>query len=261
MKNKNLISIHLVLTLCLFNFACSHPSTQTKQKELLIYCGITMIKPMREIANVIERQESCKITITKDGSGNLLKSIRLNKIGDLFLPGSESYISKAMEEGLITKTIHVGYNKAAIMVKKGNPKNIPPNLSSLTNPDYYVIMGNPESGSIGKETKKILEQKQIYSEVLKNTKQLTTDSKDLTLMIKEDVADLTINWFATATWHENTNHIEALPIDKKFAQKKKLILAKLIFTTNPNIVEKLMNFAASEEGKAIFLKHGLYHIQ
>ncbi|MCP3672453.1 MAG: ABC transporter substrate-binding protein [Gammaproteobacteria bacterium] len=53
------------------------------RKELLIYCGITMIQPMSEIASIIERQEGVKISIIKGGSGNLLRSIRFNAAGDL----------------------------------------------------------------------------------------------------------------------------------------------------------------------------------
>ena len=94
----------------------------TTQPELLIYSGVTMIKPMSEIAAIIEEQEGVKITITKGGSGNLFKSIETNQIGDLYLPGSDGYITQAQEAGLVTDAVLVGHNRAAMMVQKGNPK-------------------------------------------------------------------------------------------------------------------------------------------
>jgi molybdate transport system substrate-binding protein len=151
---KRLIDVLLSTLLFLPGCSPTNESTSNPQKELLIYCGITMIKPMSEIARLIEKQENCKITITKGGSGNLLKSIRANRIGDLYLSGSDSYIKSCKEEGLITESAFVGRNKAVMMVQKGNPTNISSNLDYLLRKDLYVVIGNPNSGSIGWETKK-----------------------------------------------------------------------------------------------------------
>lgn len=152
----------LILILCigLISGGCSKTKEEAaSEKEILIYCGITMIKPMSEIAAIVEKQENCKIKITKGGSGNLLKSILYNKTGDLYLPGSEKYfnIIETEHKGLVTEKVMVGHNIAVIMVQKGNPKGITADLSNLADNNYGVVIGNPDSGSIGKETKKILQ--------------------------------------------------------------------------------------------------------
>ena len=215
---------------CLFLCTgCEKEKPATKKKEILIYCGITMIKPVSEIAKIIEGQEDCKIIITKGGSGNLLKSIKINKVGDLYLPGSDSYIKTCLKEGLVSETAHVGYNKAAMMVQKGNPKNISTDLVNLKNSDYYVVIGNPDSGSIGKETQKILNKRGIFNEVMNNALKLTTDSKNLVTVIKNQWTDLVVNWYAAATWAENKPFIDILPMSPK--------------------------------GREIFTKYGLYDVQ
>ena len=71
--------------------ACSSETPPPPPQTMLIFCGITMIKPMMDIAEIIESGENIKIVITKGGSGNLLKSIVFNGKGDLYLPGSERY--------------------------------------------------------------------------------------------------------------------------------------------------------------------------
>lgn len=251
-----------LVAFCMLYSACSGDKgapSGAGQKELLIYCGITMIKPMREIAAIIEAQEDCKITITKGGSGNLLKAIKVNQVGDLYLPGSESYIKTAQNEGWVTDTALVGHNKAALMVQKGNPKAIPADLLSLTRPDYYVVVGDPQSGSIGRETKRILERREVYGAVMANARRLTTDSKDLIRVLRENEADLVINWYATATWAENKSIVTALPIDSRYATPKKLVLGQLKTSRYPKIAQRFMAHAASEAGRAIFRKHGLYH--
>jgi len=263
-KNISLVLVILaVLLLTGYSLKSSifKQSRPTAQKELLIFCGATMIQPMSEIASIIEQQEQVRISFIKGGSGNLLKSIRFNQVGDLYLPGSDSYIEQAREEGLIIESVHVGYNKAAMMVQKGNPRAIKAELSALTNNSYYVVIGNPNSGSIGKETKKILTAAKIFDEVLDNTKEMTTDSKRLIDVLKKGEADLVINWFATSSWAENKEYVDALSIDEKFAKKKRLVLGLLSSSKYPEIARKLMAYAGSEEGRRIFDQYGLYNIR
>ncbi len=252
----------VALTLCFAVAQYGEVSEDTTaNRELLVYCGITMIKPMSEIARVIEEQEGCKIIITKGGSGDLLRAIKVNKLGDLYLPGSDSYIKTCLEEGLVSETVHVGYNKAAVMVQKGNPKGITNNLGNLASPDYYVVICNPNSGSIGRETRKILERKGIFDEVARNAVKLTTDSKELVNVLRNKEADLVVNWYATSTWPENRAYVDVLGVDEQYASKKKLVLGLLSFSKHPDIARKFMAYAASEKGRALFKQYGLFDVE
>lgn len=242
-----------------FYYLLLDPDKPKPKRELLVYCGITMIQPVAQIAAVIEQREGVKISILKGGSGDLLNSIRFNRIGDLYLPGSESYIQQAKSEGLISRTVHVGYNRAAMMVRKGNPKSIPPSLDALKNPNIYVVIGNPNSGSIGKETKKILTAANMFNEVVNNAKEMTTDSKRLISVLKKGEADLVINWYATSIWEENAPYVDSIPIDEGLAKRKSLVLGLLTTSKYPDIANRFMQYAASEEGQRIFDRYGLYH--
>ena len=244
--------------LCLGGLLAGGCKEEGSPPELLIYCGITMHAPMSEIAKIIEEREHCRILITKDGSGNLLSAIESSGVGDLFLPGSEGYMNTCLEKGLVSDTVLVGYNKAAMMVQKGNPKQITADLHHLVNPAYVVVLGSPETGSIGKETKRILDKKGIFDEAIAMAHMLTTDSKDLVRVLKDKEADIVVNWYATSTWSENVEYIDALPIDEQYAEKKKLVLGLLKSSRRPEIARKFMEFASSEEGHALFEKYGLY---
>ncbi len=236
-----------------------HKEVQS-QEELLIYCGITMIRPMTRIAQIIEQQKNCKITITKGGSGNLLKAIVHNQAGDLYLPGSERYYETINEKypGLVTKTQFVGHNRAALMVHKGNPLHFTNDLSVLTDSRYGVVIGNPDSGSIGRETRNILEKKGIFEDVVKNALSLTTDSKDLVKAIKNREADIVINWYAVSTWDHNPEIMDVIDIAPEYAQTKKLILGLLKYSRYPDIAEEFMAYAGSEKGRELFRIYGLY---
>lgn len=262
MQRSTPAALFFFLSFLILIAGCGPPDSANgpAPKELLVYCGITMIKPMSEIAAQIEAEENCRVIVTKGGSGNLLQSIRVNQVGDLFLPGSDAYIETCRKEGLVVETAHVGYNKAALMVPKGNPKGITPDLDHLMSKAYYVVIGDPASGSIGKETKRILERKGIFEPVLANARRLTTDSKDLINVLRNREADLVVNWYATATWPENRSVVDVLPIDEAYATPKKLVLGLLKTSRQPEIARKFIGLAISEKGRAIFKKYGLYDV-
>lgn len=60
--------------------------------NLIFYCGITMIPPMQKIAKEFEQKNNCAIKIVQGRSEDLYDSLKLSKKGDLYLPGSDSYI-------------------------------------------------------------------------------------------------------------------------------------------------------------------------
>ncbi len=272
---KNLKSIYTGLILCimivlsmLLNSSCdrNNPSkseavetdSQT-QAEILIYCGITMIKPITEIAKEIERMENCKVTIIKGGSGDLLKTILENQKGDLYLPGTENYFDQIKEKhpDLIIRRERIGMNKAALMVQKGNPLNLTNDLNQLANRKYAVVIGNDLSGSIGKETRTILEKKGIYKEVVRNAMSLTTDSKDLVKAIRNKQADIVINWYAVYTWDDNKDFMDVIEIDSEYCQTQDLAIGLLNCSESRDIANKIIDMTLSEHGQQILRKYGL----
>lgn len=229
---------------------------EDNRPQMLIYCGITMAHPIKEIAERLEPELGVRILVTQGGSEDLYQSLKAAKKGDLYLPGSASYRIRHEGEGLLGNFVHVGYNQAAMMVAKGNPKGLDNNLNNLTRSDLKVVIGAPESGSIGRETKRILDAAGIYDQVRSNIVYLSTDSRNINYSLKQGDADVTINWRATAFFEENKPHIQAIDLPPALAKPKKLLLNKLTFTKLPAQVDRFMAYAASAEGQAIFRKHG-----
>ena len=224
--------------------------------ELLIYCGITMAHPIKEIAAIVEQEKGVKISISQGGSEDLYKSLSTSRKGDLYLPGSASYRTRHLEEGLLGDYVHVGYNQAALIVKTGNPKGVNNDVNQLVRKDIGVVIGNADTGSIGRETKRILTKVGIYEQVLENSVFLTTDSRNLNRALRDNDADLIINWRATAFFRENRDFMEVIDLDSELAEPKKLLLNQLTFSKYPDIGRYFMDYAASEMGQKIFRKYG-----
>lgn len=248
----------LLTLLALFTIlaGCGDDTPPAATKEMLLYCGITMAHPMSEIAREFEKIHNVKITISQGGSEDLYQSLKASAKGDLYLPGSASYRERHLEEGLLGEFVHIGYNQAAMVVPKGNPKGLDADLTLLTRKDLAVVICNPESGSIGRETKRILEGRGIYQQVLDNSAYLTTDSRNLNRALKQGDADVILNWRATAFFDENRAIMDVIDLDPAQAKPKKLLLNQLTVSRHPELGREFMKFAASERGQAIFRKYG-----
>ena len=253
--------MNLMLVMMLGLSGCSDKKEEAKvsnvqKPELLFYVGITMVKPMTELARRFEAKEGVSIKILQGGSEDLYQSAKASQAGDLYMPGSLSYRNKYLTEGVLDKdAVFVGYNRASLMTKKGNPKGIKADLSVLLDPKYRTVLCNHESGSIGHETKIILDKANIYTDAMARAIYLTTDSRNLIKAIKDDDADVVLNWRATA-FGENRDIVEVLDLPESLAKKDVLVLTLLKSSKHPQKTRDFMAFARSLEGRSVFHQFG-----
>ena len=249
MKFKALLYITLFLATSVL--ANSKPS-------LLFYCGITMVKPIQEMAKIIEKKHNCNIKISQGGSQDLYDALKLSQKGDLYLPGSNSYRKKNLKDGILLDAKYIGYNQASIFVQKNNPKDIT-SISALTNEKIATALCNPDSGSIGRMTKKILfnaKGEDFFYDSYDYAAQVGSDSRHLNQALIDKKVDMTINWKATAAWVENKPFIDVVELPENIAPKKQLYINLLKFSKHPEIAKSFMEFATSNEGQAIMRKYG-----
>lgn len=253
---KNSIVVIVIFSIVFLNLVGCQANENNEKKEMLFYIGITMVKPVSELVEIFEKENDCVIKIIQGGSNDLYESIDASNRGDLYLPGSNFYRLNNYESGYFLEGQFVGYNKATLVVKKGNPLGFTGDLSALADKNNRVVICNPDSGSIGKETKKILEKYGNFEEVFANALYLTSDSRNITKAISSNEADISINWYATIFWDDNEDKVEGIIIDEKYALKKKLVFSLLKSSENKELARKFMKYASSEEGKSIFYKYG-----
>ena len=248
--------IFVLLGLWVSLFAGISGAADNAKGEYLLYCGITMVRPMTEIAQVFEKRENVKIVISQGGSEDLYQSAKKSGVGDWYLPGEPTYRDKHQAEGLLGDFAKVGYNQMALMVQKGNPKQVKGNPKELLRKDLVAIIGNVDSGSVGKETKDILDQVGIYSQVVKAAGFLSPDSRSLMNAMKKKEADVAMNWRAVGYFPDNAAVVDVVDLDPKLAKPQALLLIQLKSTRNPGVARKFMDFVAGDEGQAIFRRHG-----
>lgn len=255
MKTVRLLIVALCASILLTSCGDTDKPGSAKT-EMLIYCGITMVNPIKELASSFEKEHNCIITITQGGSEDLYQSLKFSKVGELYLPGSSSYRTKHLDDGFLGDYIYVGYNQAALIVQKGNPLNIPADVHLLTDKQYATVIGNPESCSIGKQSKKILSKLGIFENVMDHSVLVAADSRTMNKTIIDKTADLILNWGATAYFDENKDFMDRLSLEESIAPKKQLQINLLSFARDPELARAFMKYAASVEGQKVFHKYG-----
>jgi molybdate transport system substrate-binding protein len=257
MKKISIVIVCLLTVICSLQ-NCSQDLNLEKNTDhsLTIYCGITMVKPIRELIDIFEKENKCAMTIVPGSSEDLYQSLKLSREGDLYLPGSDTYRSLHSDEGLLADYIHVGYNRVAMIVARDNPKQISADIYNLAKKEYAVAIGNPEVCSIGQVTKKILTQAGIYDKVVDNAVRITADSRGTAKLLRDGSVDLILNWQATAYFNENREFMETLVLDESVTPKKQLLINLLTCTKNAGLARRFMIFAGSVAGQNIFQKYG-----
>jgi molybdate transport system substrate-binding protein len=212
---------------------------------------------MKEIASIIEKKHNVKIEIIKGGSAKLYTQLKKEKDGDLYLPGSDSYIKKNMKDGFLGYNKYIGYNQAAILVPKGNPKGIK-DLNDFAKSDVNVVIGATNAGSVGTIAKSVLIKfknsdfyNTIYSKAIK-----APSSSEITNALISGKADAAISWRATASWAGNSDKIDVVEIPSKISPKKRLKITLLKFSKHQDIAKDMIKFSASPDGSAIMKKYG-----
>lgn len=248
---------HLIAAfLLLLGLAVPVAFAESTKTEMLLYCGITMVRPMTEIAQNFEKRENVKISIAQGGSEDLFQSAKRSGTGDWYLPGEPTYHQKHLKEGLFLEHVTVGYNQMALMVQKGNPKGVKPDPKEMLRKDLVTIIGNAESGSVGQESKRILDDASIYPRVVKQAAFLASDSRSLVNAMKKGEADVTMNWRAVGFFADNKDKVDIIDLDTRIAKPQALLLIRLKSAKDSDLTRRFMSYAAGDEGQAIFRKYG-----
>jgi len=248
-------AVSFLLFLLLFALACP-VSAAPAGNNLLIYCGITMVRPMTDIARQFEKQEKISIAIAQGGSEDLYQSAKKSQKGDLYLPGEPVFRIKHQPEGLLGEYTVLGMNQMAMMVKKGNPKKVKPDLKELLRKDLAVVLGSSESGSVGVEAHRILTRAGLYPKVAAKVVQMLPDSRSIMTAMRRGDADLTMSWRATGYFPDNAPSVDVLDLPPTIAPPQELQLTLLTFSKSQAMARKFMEYAAGPQGQAIFRRYG-----
>jgi len=257
MKRLAVVVIVIAATMLCGCGVKSSEKSDAETKELLLYCGAGIRPPVDELVETFGRLNGVKIVTDYAGSEVLLSKIKVSRRGDLYMPGDEYYIERAAGKGMILSQQPVCYFVPVILVQKGNPKNIR-SLQDLLPSGLKIGLGDPNACAIGRATREILAKNNIpWESIRENVAFLSLTVNELGMQIQARSLDAVIVWDAVARYY--SNYGQEIPIPAENNVISTVDVGVLTFTKDRLLAEKFVEFAASEQGRAIFKKH-LYRV-
>ena len=229
-----------------------------EQKEILIYCENVMVPVLQELTNDFELKNKCKIKLHNDCSQNLASLIQYSLEGDIYFPASKDGFKKLQgnTKSFITDSVFVGYNPLVVMSLKGNPSGYSGDIRSLVQKKHAVIIANPETSSLGFETRKLLTHKNLYSDLILNVVALSTDSRGLVKSLKNSEAQLVINWKSDLYTNGNADEVDVFSIPENEEMLAEIYAGILSTSHHKDLAKDFLEYATGEKGISVFRKYG-----
>ena len=231
-------------------------SLQYEGQSLMDYSGAGISKAMDEIGQAFETKYGAKATFNYAGCAQLLSQMEINKQGDVFVGGSIGDMDTAIEKGFTDKYAEVAYHIPAIAVPKGNPAGITC-LADLAKPGVKLILGDEQVTAIGKKGVKIFEKNKLTG-IENNVISKAATVNEVVTKIGMKQADAGLIFEDNAV---NATDIEIITIPKEQNAIDKVPVCVLTFTEKAELAQAFVDFVISDEGKAIFTKHGFKVIE
>ena len=223
-------------------------------RELLLFCGAGLRPPVAELAETFGRRHGITVVPDYAGSEVLLSRIKLAERGDVYLPGDKHYVDLAAEQAMVRSRRPVCYFVPTILVRKGNPRGIA-GLEDLLGEDVKLGLGDERSCAIGRKSRKIFEKNGLsWSDVEPHVKFKSATVNELGVQIQVGSLDAVIVWDAVAAQYARHGDQVPIPVEQNVISTVEIAVLK--FTSNAESADRFVAFVTSEEGRAVFAKHG-----
>ncbi|MBN2167378.1 MAG: substrate-binding domain-containing protein [Marinilabiliaceae bacterium] len=270
MSKEIFYTICLLILVVFLGNGCNHSEKDVEKEKadqlknnLTIYCENSLAPLLQQLKPQFEQKYSCRLKLVNDCSQNLIGLINFTKQGDLFIPDSYSALSILRQNSAvdITDSIFIGYNSLVLVVANDNPLNITGDLIQLADNGISLIIANPESSSLGFQTKNLLsnynfENSNLFENVIKNVVQLSIDSKGMVKDVSKGKADVAITWFSDLYQESNSNLIDSVLLSQEYTTE--VYAGVLSCTQNPILAKYFIDFVSSDKGSAVAKQYGFH---
>ncbi|SMO60830.1 molybdate transport system substrate-binding protein [Saccharicrinis carchari] len=256
--NYILIAIVLLVPTCSDVRNAKEISENVLKRELIIYCENAMVAPLIKLKDNFELNNNCIVTLNNDCAQNLSSLIRYRQKGDLYLPASSSGFQKLSDQYLnyIVDSVFIGYNNLVIMALKGNPTGFNGTLEDLADKKHALKIANPETCSLGYDTRRMLEGENLYNKVLLNVVSLSTDSRGLVKSLINNEAQLVVNWQSDLYNNEYGKEVEVFRVYGDNHAPSEIYAGILSTSDYPELAKEFLEYATSAEGISVFKSYG-----
>lgn len=223
-------------------------------KSLLVYCAAGINNPMNALGEKFKEKYGADVQFTYANSTELISQMEITKKGDLCVLASVEDYQLAKEKNLIKDEKELVKHIPAIAVPKGNPANIK-SLKDFGNPGIKVILGDPQVTPLGKLANKLFEKQGVLDAAKNNIVATFSTVNEVVTFLSQGKGDCSI------VWEDNilnaSKDLDLISIPESENMIKTIPVCTLQSSSENELAEEFMNYAASDEAKEIFKKYNL----
>ncbi len=254
--SKYILAAIVLIVGIIIGYAATITFSSHNRIVLRFYAGAAAEKPWREIISEFEKETGIKVEAYFSGSGKVLSALEITRDGDLYAPGSPDYMIKAVKENIVDpKTIRiVAYMVPAIIVPKGNPKNIT-SLEDLAKPGVKIGLGDPKTVCVGEYAVDLLKYNGLWDKVKDNIVTYVESCSKVAMLPATGAVDAVIGWHVFHYWYPNKTDIIWLK-PKQIPKISYIPIGITTFSKNRKAAEKFIEFVTtSSYAKEVFRKY------
>ncbi len=186
----------------------------------------------------------------------MLSKMILSRRGDLYFPGSQDYMAKAIEMKAVdpSSARRIAYLIPAINVPRSNPKFIT-GLDDLGREGVSLAIANPYSVCVGLYAVEILEKNGLKKTVKPNIRTYVESCSRTANLVALNNVDAVIGWRVFERW--NPKRILTIPLKpSEIPRIASIPIAISTYSHNQREAQLFIDFLVSDAGKGIFGKWG-----
>lgn len=243
----------VLLVGCVGFFLLGREASTASSERLLVFAGAASQPATSEVARLFTERTGIPVDCHFGGSGTMLNQMKMEQIGDLYLPGSDDYMDLAEAEGLVDPATRrtICWLLPVICVPKGNPGKVR-DLADLGRPGMRVTIGDPQSVCLGSIAVAALREAGLYDRVSPRIVTFASDCQQVASLIRLGEVDAAVGF--DVFQRQSPDDMDTLPIAG--AQVVSVPVAVSVFSKQPERALKFAEFIAGPEGKEVFARHG-----
>ena len=125
-----------------------------ERAPVLVHVAPALRTPVEKAAAEFERDTDIRIQLQFNASESLLSTIKLTKLGDLFLPADDSYVAEARSLDLVEQDYAIASLKGVFVFRADFPKDAKDLAwDDVFEKGFRLVQPNPASTAVGKLTR------------------------------------------------------------------------------------------------------------
>lgn len=243
----------VVLVGCIGFILLGRDAGTASSERLLVFAGAASQPATSEVARLFAERAGIAVDCHFGGSGTVLNQMKMERIGDLYIPGSDDYMERAEAEKLVDPATRrtVCWLLPVICVPKGNPARLQ-SLADLGRAGLRVTIGDPKSVCLGSIAVAALEKAGLYESVSPRIVTFASDCQQVASLIRLGEVDAAIGF--DVFQRQSPGDMDTLPIAG--APTVSVPVAVSVFSKQPERALKFAEFIAGPEGREVFARHG-----